>query len=216
MKIVSVNTGLPREVMWRGMRVRTGIFKEPVQGRVALRKLNLDGDRQADLTVHGGPDKAVYGYPVEHSEYWRAQLPEVPVLLGAFGENLTTQGVLEKDLCIGDQVRVGAALLRVSQPRTPCYKLQVRFDREDMTRLFAQSRRSGFYFSVIEEGEVRAGDAIEVVERDQHRVSVADVNGLYFDRTVDRELVNRALKVAALTAESRSMVRRRLGPGDSN
>ncbi len=216
MLVVSVNVGMPREVVWKRQRVSTAIFKEPVGGTITVRKLNLDGDRQADLTVHGGPDKAVYAYPVEHYEYWKMQVPEMPATLGAFGENLTTRGVLEKDLHIGDQVRVGSALLQVSQPRMPCYKLQVRFDREDMTRLFALSRRSGFYFSVIEEGEVQAGDAMEVVERDEHRVSIADVNGLYFDRPIDRELVKRALQVPALTAESRSMVLSRLGQIDSN
>ncbi len=215
MLIVSVNVGMPGEVVWRRQRVSTAIFKEPVKGAITARKLNLDGDRQADLTVHGGPDKAVYAYPLEHYEYWRMQVPEMPATLGAFGENLTTRGVLEKDLHIGDQVRIGSALLRVSQPRMPCYKLQVRFDREDMTRLFVLSRRSGFYFSVIEEGEVKAGDAIEVVERDKHRVSIADVNGLYFDRPIDRSLVKRALQVPGLTAESRSMLLSRLGQIDS-
>ncbi len=211
MLIVSVNVGLPREVEWKHRRVLTAIFKDPVQGIIPLRSLNLDGDRQADLTVHGGPDKAVYGYPLEHYEYWRAQLPEMPATLGAFGENLTTRGVLEKDLNIGDQVRIGTALLQVSQPRMPCYKLQVRFDRDDMTKLFAVSRRSGFYFSVIEEGEVKSGDAIEIVKRDEHGVSVADVNGMYYARKIDRDLMARALQVPGLTAESRSMLLSRVG-----
>ena len=216
MLVVSVNVGMPQEVVWKRQRVSTAIFKAPVKGTITVRKLNLDGDRQADLTVHGGPDKAVYAYPVEHYEYWRMQVPEMPATLGAFGENLTTRDVLEKDLHIGDQVRVGSALLQVSQPRMPCYKLQVRFDREDMTKLFALSRRSGFYLSVIEEGKVKAGDAIEVVERDKHRVSIADVNGLYFDRPIDRELAKRALQEPALTAESRSMVLSRLAQVDSS
>ena len=211
MNVVSVNVGLPREVEWKHRLVLTAIFKDPVQGVIPLRSLNLDGDRQADLTVHGGPDKAVYGYPLEHYEYWRAQVPQMPATLGAFGENLTTRGVLEKDLNIGDQVRIGTALLQVSQPRMPCYKLQVRFDRDDMTKLFAVSRRSGFYFSVIEEGEVKAGDAIEIVKRDEHAVSVADVNGMYYARKIDRELMARALQVPGLTAESRSMLLSRVG-----
>ena len=211
MEVVSVNVGLPREVEWKHRRVLTAIFKDPVQGIIPLRSLNLDGDRQADLVVHGGPDKAVYGYPLEHYEYWRAQLPQVPATLGAFGENLTTRGVLEKDFNIGDHVRIGTALLQVSQPRMPCYKLQVRFDRDDMTKLLAVSRRSGFYFSVIEEGEVKAGDAIEIVKRDEHGVSVADVNGMYYARKIDRDLMARALQVPALTAESRSMLLSRVG-----
>jgi len=206
MQVVSVNAGLPREVIWRGRSVNTAIFKMPVEGSIAVRRLNLDGDRQADLTVHGGPDKAVYAYPIEHYKYWRTRVPETPATLGAFGENLTTRDLLEKDLHIGDQVRVGTALLQVAQPRMPCYKLQVRFDRADMTKLFALSGRSGFYFSVLEEGEVKAGDAIEVVKRDEHEVSIADVYELYFGRTIEPELLKRALKTPALTQESRSML----------
>jgi len=206
MQVVSVNVGLPREIEWRHRRVSSAIFKEPVNGPIPVRRLNLDGDRQADLTVHGGPDKAVYGYPVEHYDYWRSILPDMPSTLGAFGENLTTRGVLEADLCIGDHVRLGSALLQVSQPRMPCYKLQVRFDRDDMTKLFAMSLRSGFYFSVIEEGEVKAGDTIEIVKRDTHQISIADVNGLYYTRTIDRDLLERALQAPGLTTESRSML----------
>ena len=211
MHIVSVNVGLPREVPWKHMRVSTAIFKEPVEGAIPIRKLNLDGDRQADLTVHGGPQKAVYGYPVEHYDYWRELLPQMPPVLGAFGENLTTRGALEEDLCIGDHVRVGTALLQVAQPRMPCYKLQVRFDREDMTKLFVASLRSGFYFSVIEEGEVGEGDAMKIVQREQHGISVAIVNRLYYARTIDEELLERTLRVPGLTSESRSAILSRVG-----
>jgi MOSC domain-containing protein YiiM len=206
MQVVSVNVGLPREVQWRHRPITTAIFKYPVSGNIRVRKLNLEGDQQADLVVHGGPDKAVYGYPVEHYEYWRNLLPEMPSGIGIFGENLTTQDVTEQDLNIGDQVRVGSALLQVAQPRMPCHKLQVRFDREDMTKLFARSLRSGFYFSVIEEGEVQAGDDITVVHRDKNGVSVAEVNGLYYTRNIDRDLLDRALRVPGLTHESRSML----------
>jgi MOSC domain-containing protein YiiM len=210
MEVVSVNVGLPREVLWKRQRVSTAIFKSPVDGSIALRKLNLDGDRQADLAVHGGPSKAVYAYPLEHYDYWHTRVPETPETLGAFGENLTTRDVLEADLNIGDRLRVGTALLQVAQPRMPCYKLQLRFDRDDMTKLFVLSGRSGFYFSVIEEGEVKAGDSIEFVEHLKHGVSVAEVYGLYFDRTIDPELLRRALQTPALTDESRSMLLRRL------
>jgi len=206
MQIVSVNVGLPQQVMWRGKPINTAIFKEPVEGSIRIRKLNLDGDRQADLTVHGGPDKAVYAYPVEHYEYWRTRVPETPHTLGAFGENLTVRDVLEKDLNIGDQVRVGTALLQVAQPRMPCYKLQVRFDRDDMTRLFAHSGRSGFYFSVIEEGEVKAGDAIELAKRDERKISIAYIYELYFSKAIDPDLLKRALQAPTLTDESRSML----------
>jgi MOSC domain-containing protein YiiM len=210
-----LNTPSPRRVTSRSSWIS---FSRPACRREIFRRTEFDPMSMAAKVgiVHGGPDKAVYAYPVEHYEYWRMQVPEMPATLGAFGENLTTRGVLEKDLHIGDQVRVGSALLQVSQPRMPCYKLQVRFDREDMTKLFALSRRSGFYLSVIEEGKVKAGDAIEVVERDKHRVSIADVNGLYFDRPIDRELAKRALQVPALTAESRSMVLSRLAQVDSS
>jgi len=211
MRVISVNVGLPREVQWKHRRVNTAIFKEPVDGTIPVRKLNLDGDRQADLVVHGGPDKAVYGYPVEHYDYWRSKVPEMPATFGAFGENLTTSGVLEKDFYIGDHVRVGSALLQVAQPRMPCYKLQVRFDRGDMTRLFALSLRSGFYFSVLEEGAVTTGDTIEIVKHDKHQISVADVNGLYYARKIDQDLLERALQVPGLTTESRSMLLSRAG-----
>ncbi len=159
MKIISVNVGLPREVVWKGITVRTAIFKESVAGSVAIRGLNLAGDQQADLTVHGGSEKAVYVYPVEHYEYWRKQLPDVSFSWGAFGENLTTEGLSEDSLCIGDLLRAGSAILQVTQPRMPCYKLQLRFDRDDMIKRFLVSGRSGFYLSVIEPGHVGAGSA---------------------------------------------------------
>jgi len=130
------------------MTVQTGIFKDPVNGPVTIRKLNLAGDQQADLTVHGGAEKAVYAYPAEHYEYWRKTLPEAPFSWGKFGENLTTEGLGEDSLCIGDRLRVGSAILMVTQPRMPCYKLALRFDRDDMIKLFLTSQRSGFYFSV--------------------------------------------------------------------
>jgi len=170
MHVVSVNVGLPRNVVWKGMRVQTGIFKEPVDGRVSIRKLNLTGDQQADLTVHGGAAKAVYAYPAEHYEYWRKKLPEVSFSWGKFGENLTTAGLTEVALCIGDRLRIGTAVLMVTQPRMPCYKLALRFDRDDIIKSFLTSRRSGFYFSVVEEGAVQAGSEVEILSRDPNRV----------------------------------------------
>src|SRR5712692_7973911 len=198
MKIVSVNVGMPREVVWKGMTVRTGIFKDPVDRPVTISKLNLAGDQQADLTVHGGAEKAVYAYPAEHYEDWRKELPEVSFSWGKFGENLTTEGLTEDALCIGDCLRVGSALLKVTQPRMPCYKLALRFDRDDMIKRFLTSRRSGFYFSVIEEGEVRAGSEVEILSRDPHRVTVVDVVRLYLGQTRDPELLQRAMNVSAL------------------
>ncbi|HZR33558.1 MAG TPA: MOSC domain-containing protein [Terriglobales bacterium] len=187
MKIISVNVGLPREVAWRGEMVRTGIFKEPVDGPVMIRELNLNGDQQADLRVHGGAKKAVYAYPAEHYDYWRRELPEVTFSWGNFGENLTTEGLVEDSLHIGDRLRLGSAILQVSQPRMPCYKLQIRFGRDDMIKRFLLSGRSGFYFSVIEPGEVRAGSEISIVSRDAEQLTIADTNRLYFEQARERK-----------------------------
>ena len=198
MKILSVNVGLPREVLWNGTPVTTSIFKEPVAGVVRINELNLVGDRQADLSVHGGPNKAVYGYPTEHYPYWMKELPGTNLSYGNFGENLTTEGLSEDDLYIGDQLQVGSATLTVTQPRIPCYKLGIRFQRDDMIKRFMLSGHSGFYFSVTQEGEVSAGSKIEFVNRDSNRVTVADMNRLYVSKLPEPELLERALNVAAL------------------
>jgi MOSC domain-containing protein YiiM len=206
MKIISVNVGLPREVVWKGMIVRTAIFKEPVADTVAIRQLNLAGDQQADLTVHGGSEKAVYAYPAEHYDYWRNELPQAPLPWGSFGENLTTDGVHEDTVYIGDQLRIGSAILMVTQPRMPCYKLQIRFDSEDMIRRFLMSMRSGFYLSVIATGQVSAGSKIEVLRRDPHRVTIRDVLQLYLGWTRDRELLERAVSVPSLPQNWRTQL----------
>jgi MOSC domain-containing protein YiiM len=198
MKVVSVNVGLPREVVWKGMTVQTAIFKAPVAGAVAIRELNLAGDQQADLAVHGGSEKAVYGYAAEHYEYWRGQLPDISFSWGAFGENLTTEGLWEDTLCIGDLFRVGSAVLQVTQPRMPCYKLQLRFNRDDIIKRFLVSGRSGFYFSVIDPGDVGAGSKVEVLDRDPHSVTVADIVSLYLGQRRDPELLQRAINVTSL------------------
>lgn len=200
MRIASVNVGRPREVFWKGMRVPTGIFKEPVAGPVAVGHLNLAGDEQADLTVHGGEDKAVYAYPAEHYPYWRRELPDVNFVPGHFGENLTSEGLLEGESYIGDCLRIGSALLMVTQPRLPCYKLALRFDRDDMIKRFISSGRSGLYFSVIEPGEVSAGSKIDMVSRDPNKVTVADILRLYLSHSPDPELIRRATSVSALPA----------------
>jgi MOSC domain-containing protein YiiM len=209
MKVLSVNVGLPREVKWKGITVSTGIFKEPVAGTATVRRNNLDGDRQADLTVHGGPNKAVYGYASEHYPYWRKQYSQMELPWGVFGENLTTEGVSEDSLHIGDTVHVGSAVLRVVQPRQPCYKLQIRFGRDDIIQRFVVSGRSGFYFSIVEEGEVEAGSAVEVVSRDENKVTIADINRLYLGVESDPELLQRALRVAALPEGLRGSLLRR-------
>jgi MOSC domain-containing protein YiiM len=177
-QIVSVNVGLPREVEWRGRTVSTGIFKEPIEGRVRVRELNLEGDRQADLTVHGGRDKAVYLYPVEHYSYWQTELArDLP--WGAFGENLTTDGLLEDEVNIGDRFRIGATELVVTQPRMPCFKLGIRFERPAIVKRFLASGRTGWYFSVAAEGDIAAGDEIERTGTDERGLTVADVAGLF-------------------------------------
>jgi MOSC domain-containing protein YiiM len=174
MKILSINVGLPREVPWKGRVVTTGIFKEPVDGRVMMRTTNLDGDGQADLSVHGGPTKAVCLYPGEHYEYWRTELPDMNLPWGMFGENLTTDGLLEDTVSIGDRFRIGSAEVMVTEPRMPCYKLGIKFGRDDIIKLFLASRRPGFYLAVLREGDVGAGDAIELIGRDENNVTVAE------------------------------------------
>jgi MOSC domain-containing protein YiiM len=198
MKLISVNVARPRLVMWNHAPVSTGIFKEPVGGRVMLRKLNLDGDRQADLTVHGGLTKAVYAYPVEHYEYWRRELPDMLLPYGMFGENFTTEGLDEKSVEIGDRFRVGAAEVMVTEPRMPCYKLGIKFGRADILKRFLASGRSGFYFSVLSEGEVGAGDQIELIERDESHVTVADVTRLYTHGKNDLSGLRRVIEARAL------------------
>lgn len=197
-RLVSVNVGQPRQVAWKGTRVSTSIFKSPVQGPVDSKTLNLRGDQQADLSVHGGPDKAIYGYPSEHYAYWRAQLPQADLPWGAFGENLTTEGLFEDTLHIGDRLRIGTVLLAVTQPRVPCYKLTIRFDRDDMIKRFIASKTSGFYFAVVEEGQLAAGAPIEIVHRDPAAVSVADINRLYYGHGGDPALLRRAVTLEAL------------------
>jgi len=208
--IISVNVGEPREVPWKGTRVSTSIFKNPVDGPVEVKTLNLHGDRQADLTVHGGPYKAVYGYPSEHYPYWRGQLPEADFPWGAFGENITTEGLFEDSLHIGDRLHVGSALLMVTQPRMPCYKLTIRFDRDDMIKRFIESHTSGFYFSVMEEGELAAGSSMEIVHRDPNAVSVADIVRLYYNHgRGESDLLRRAINLEALPASWRDYLRER-------
>jgi MOSC domain-containing protein YiiM len=175
LKLVSINVGRPREVQWQGETVRTSIFKAPVTGRVRVGRLNIVGDEQSDLTVHGGEDKAVYAYPAEHYAFWREQLPGVALPWGAFGENLTVEGLLEERVHAGDRLRAGTAEFAVTDPRMPCYKLALRFSRTDMVKRFLKSGRTGFYLAVLKEGEIGAGDAIEAIGHDPHRISIAAI-----------------------------------------
>jgi len=199
MKLISLNVGLPRIVESNGERVTTGIFKDPKQGPVLLRTLNLDGDRQADLKVHGGVRKAVYGYPVEHYEFWRRELPNMELPFGMFGENFTTEGLFEDKLNVGDRFRIGEAEVMVTEPRLPCYKLGIKFGRTDILRRFLQSRRTGFYFAVVNEGEVQAGDEIELLSRDGNNITIADITRLYAFEKDDVDTLRRAVKLEALS-----------------
>src|SRR6266702_3569389 len=174
MKLISLQVGLPRLVEYHGEPVATGIFKEPVPGPVMLRTLNLDGDRQADLSVHGGPSKAVYAYPSEHYEYWRHELPEMEIPWGMFGENFKSEGLHEAQLNIGDQFRIASAVVMVTEPRLPCYKLGIRFGRADIIKRFLASERTGFYLSVLREGEVGAGDQFKLIKNSKQSVMVSD------------------------------------------
>ncbi len=210
MKLISLNVGLPRIVESNGEPVTTGIFKEPTQGPVMLRKLNLDGDRQADLTVHGGVSKAVYGYPVEHYEFWRRELPDKELPFGMFGENFTTEGLREDSLNVGDRFRIGEAEVIVTEPRLPCYKLGIKFGRSDILRRFLQSRRTGFYFAVAKEGQVEAGDEIELLSRDSNNITIADITRLYAFEKDDVDTLRRAVKLEALSESWREYFQKQI------
>jgi MOSC domain-containing protein YiiM len=175
MRVVSVNVGRPREIDVHGEIVLTSIFKDPVKGPARVTRLNLEGDEQSDLSVHGGVSKAVYAYPSEHYGFWRDELPGAELGWGAFGENLTTEGLVETTTHIGDRFRVGTAELVVTRPRMPCFKLAMKFGRQEMIERFLASGRSGFYLSVAQEGEVRAGDSIALVSRDVNAPTVTDI-----------------------------------------
>jgi len=210
MKLLSVNAGLPREVEWKGKVVRTSIFKAPVQGRVRVATLNLEGDQQSDRSVHGGIDKAVYVYPSEHYQFWREELPSADLGWGAFGENFTTEGLIEETVHIGDRLRVGSAEFVVTQPRMPCFKLGIRFDRPDIVKRFLQSGRAGFYFAVLKEGEVTARDSIELLKRDEHGVTVSDVVNLYRRDATNQDLLRRVSELSSLPKSWRDYFRTRL------
>jgi MOSC domain-containing protein YiiM len=215
MKLLSVSVGLPREIEWKGRIVRTSIFKAPVGGRVRVSRLNLDGDQQSDLTVQGGFDKAVYAYPSEHYSFWRRELPGMDLASGVFGENFTTDGLLEETLHIGDRLRVGSATFVVTQPRMPCFKLGIRFNRSDMVKRFLRSGRTGFYFAVLQEGEVAAGDSIELLERDEHNIPVADVVSLYRGDATNQKLLSRVSELPSLPESWRDYFRKRLWNPDA-
>ena len=212
MQLQSVNVGRPRTVKWGSRTVRTAIFKDPVPGPVALERLNLAGDEQADLRVHGGPDKAVYAYAHEHYAYWATQLPAGQLTgPGAFGENLTTSGLLEGAMRVGDEFAVGTAVLRAVQPRQPCYKLNVRFDDARMVARFMAAGRLGVYFQVLQAGVVQAGDAIELLQTSPYSVSIQDVAELLYGGRQDAGAVRELLRIPYLPAPLRGHFQAVLG-----
>jgi MOSC domain-containing protein YiiM len=209
-KIISLNVGRPRLVSHNGESVSTGIFKEPTANRVMMRTLNLDGDRQADLSVHGGPNKAVYVYPAEHYKFWKGEFPDMDLPWGMFGENLTTTGLLETEINIGDKFRICEAEVMVTQPRMPCYKLGLKFGRPDIIKRFLQSERTGFYLAVLKEGQVGAGDNVELLAKDAHDVRVTDITRLYTQEKHNAALLRRAIAVEALPESWRGYFQDRL------
>lgn len=213
MKIVSVNAGLPQEVKWNGTTVTTSIWKTPVSGPVRVATLNIAGDRQSDLSVHGGTDKAVYVYPSEHYDYWRRELPGVDLPWGAFGENLTTTG-LSEEFRIGDRLRIGTAEFAITQPRLPCYKLAARFGRADMVKRFMRSGRTGFYLRVVREGEVEAGDSISVDARAGETLTVADIVRLHTQDAANQQMLMRAANLEGLPESWRVYFRKRVWEAD--
>ncbi|MEP7147254.1 MAG: MOSC domain-containing protein [Acidobacteriota bacterium] len=211
MRVVTVSVGQP-QIVQTGSEgfVLTSIFKHRVDGRVRVNELNLAGDAQADLTVHGGWSKAVYVYPGEHYEYWRNGLPEMELGDSQFGENLTTEGLLETEVFIGDKIRIGTAEFVVTEPRMPCYKLGIRFRRKDILRRFLQSRKSGFYLAVTKTGELAAGDDIEILSRDKNEVTVTDIVRVWVQDKDDRETMARALNIDAFPESWKEPFRDRL------
>lgn len=214
MRLVSVNVGLPREIEWRGRTVWTSIFKTPIDRRLRVTLLNLEGDQQSDLSVHGGVDKAVYVYPSEHYAYWRTELPRMDLPWGAFGENLTTEGLLEENVRIGDRLRVGSAEFVVTQPRMPCFKLGIRFGRPDMVKRFLRSGLTGFYLAVLREGEVAVDDSIQFTAQEQGGLTVADIVNLYTVDADNQERLRRAIESSALPESWRDYFRKRLWDPD--
>lgn len=213
MRLISVNVGLPREVTWHGASVTTGIFKEPVTRRIALRKLNLEGDGQADLTVHGGEYKAVYCYPLEHYDYWRKELPDRELPMGVFGENFTLDRSPEESVYLGDRYSVGSAEVVVTQPRLPCYKLGIRFGFDDMVRRFLASGRTGFYLAVTREGEVGAGDEMMAISRDPNGVPISEIVRLYTAKrysSADVATLEKAFAVEAFPESWKEYLRERV------
>ena len=210
MKLVSVQVGRPRTVQWQGKPVCTGIYKEPVIGRIIVYQSNLDGDQQADLTVHGGPDKAIYAYPFEHYMTWGHELGRRDFSFGQFGENFTVEGMREEMVHLGDIFRIGHAWLEVTQPRVPCYKLGVKMGSMQFLKRFLASGRTGYYLRVLEEGEVGAGASVERIKTDPERMTIREAVRLAFVEQRDVAMLEKALRIQALSQEWRNMFQKQL------
>lgn len=202
MKLLSIQVGRPRDVEWQGKSVSTGIFKQAVPGPVMVRRLNIEGDGQADLTVHGGVDKAVYGYSRDAYPWWDARLKQ-RLTHGAFGENLTIEKLDEKDLCIGDTIALGECELQVSEPRFPCFKLGLKFNDVGVLKTFIESGRPGIYFRVVREGKIEAGQTLKILDRDPRRISVDTFFLLKIGKLKSREALEKLLSMDNLGAEWR-------------
>ncbi|HEV3202424.1 MAG TPA: MOSC and FAD-binding oxidoreductase domain-containing protein [Bryobacteraceae bacterium] len=198
-RLLSVNVGLPREITWRGMTVYTSVWKEPVQGRRLVRRLNIDGDAQGDLAGHGGEHRAVFVYQMDSYHYWQRELKRADFTFGQFGENFTVEGLADSEVCVGDRYRIGGALFEVTQPRVTCYRVGIRMDEPGMAALLVAHHRPGFYFRVLEEGEVGAGDEIVKVAEGPERLTVAAVDGLLYLPGPAQEELERALRIPALS-----------------
>src|SRR5205809_1313828 len=198
-QLLSVNVGLPHEVEWKGRIVRSAIWKYPVQGRCRVRRLNLDGDGQADLAGHGGENRAVFVYQIESYRYWQEQLKRTDFVHGQFGENFTVTGLPDDAVCIGDRFQIGSAMFEASQPRVTCYRVGIRMNESRMPALLTSSGRPGFYFRVLQEGDVGAGDEIVKVGEAKERMTVAEINALLYFSDHARDQLERALRIEALS-----------------
>lgn len=203
MKLLSIQVGKPRTVEFHGQAVTTGIFKDPIEGAVMVRKMNIDGDGQADLSVHGGADKAVYAYSMDAMTWWRQARPQDKFNAGAFGENLSLDQLSEQDICVGDTFRLGGAVLQAAQPRFPCYKLGVKFNDPKILRTFVKSGRPGIYFRVLEEGSITAGDELVPLDREPERFSIHRLFEIVVEKDYDPFELKRLLKIAALPESMR-------------
>jgi MOSC domain-containing protein YiiM len=206
-RLLSMNVGLPRDIEWRGRVVHTAVWKEPVRGRRMIRHLNIDGDGQGDLAGHGGEHRAVFVYQTDSYDYWRKELDRTDLAPGAFGENFTVEGLPDAEVCIGDRYRIGGALFEVSQPRVTCYRVGIRLNEPRMAALLVAHGRPGFYFRVLEEGEVEAGDDIVLVEKGAEHMTVAEVDALLYKSGHVADRLERALRIPALSSGWRSSFR---------